>query len=92
MLVLTAKVVGGTGVHWMLLTVPPPVTVGTQVAPIAMPAALLLQVAVKPIKTWPGLTTVGVVAPKAADMSAALAVTVNMAVSQMAGVVAVHTL
>ena len=60
----------------------PAETVGTQVALVAALTPTLLQVAVKPAITWPGLTTVGVVALKAADMSAALAVTVKVAVSQ----------
>ena len=56
-------------------------TLGAQVALVAAPAPMLVQVAVRPVMTWPGLTTAGVVAPKAADMSAALAVTVSVAVS-----------
>ena len=60
----------------------PAVTVGTQVALVAAFTPTLVQVAVKPVITWPGLTTAGVVAPKAACMSAALAVTVKVAVSQ----------
>ena len=87
-----AKAPAGLLVHTTLLTVPPPVTVGTQVALTATPAVLLVQVAVRPVNTWPGLTVVGVVKPKAADMSAAVAVTVKTAVSQMVKAVGAHTL
>ena len=72
---------GEVGAQLKALMVPAE-TVGTQVALVAALAPTLVQVAVKPLMTWPGLTTVGVVAPKAADMSAALAVTVKVAVSQ----------
>ena len=72
---------GEVGAQLKALMVPAE-TVGTQVALVAALAPTLVQVAVKPLMTWPGLATVGVVAPKAADMSAALAVTVKVAVSQ----------
>ena len=81
---------GEVGVQLKALMLPAE-TVGTQLALVAGLAPTLVQVAVKPVTTWPGLTTVGVVAPKAADMSAALAVTVKVAVSHTAGVVALHT-
>ena len=71
---------GEVGVQLKALMVPAE-TLGTQVALVAALAPTFVQVAVKPVMTWPGLTTVGVVAPKAADMSAALAVTVRVAVS-----------
>ena len=58
-------------------------TVGTQVALVAVEPLMLVQVAVRPVMIWPGLTTAGVAAPRAADMSAAPAVTVRVAVSQM---------
>jgi hypothetical protein len=69
----------GTQVKALML---PADTVGAQVALVAAPAPTLVQVAVKPVMTWPGLTTVGVAAPKAAAMSAALAFTVKVAWSQ----------
>jgi hypothetical protein len=72
---------GEAGTQAKALMVPAE-TVGTQLALMAGLAPMLVQVAVKPVRTWPGLTTVGVVAPKAACMSAALAVTVKVAVSQ----------
>ena len=71
---------GELGVQLKALMVPAE-TVGAQLALVAALTPVLVQVAVKPVMTWPGLTTVGVVAPKAADMSAALAVTVRTAVS-----------
>ena len=69
---------GDAGAQLKALMVPAE-TVGAQVALVAALAPTFVQVAVM---TWPGLTTAGVVAPKAADMSAALAVTVKVAVSQ----------
>ena len=72
---------GEVGVQLKALMLPAE-TVGAQVALVAAFAPALLQVAVKPVMTWPGLTTVGVVAPKAAAMSEALAVTLKVAVSQ----------
>ena len=60
----------------------PALTLGAQLALIAALAPMLVQVAVKPVMTCPGLTTLGVLLPSAADMSAALAVTVKVAVSQ----------
>ena len=71
---------GELGVQLTALMAPAE-TLGTQLALIAALAPMLVQVAVKPLMTWPGLTSAGVVAPKAADMSAALAVTVKVAVS-----------
>ena len=47
----------------------PALTLGAQLALIAALAPMLVQVAVKPVMTCPGLTTLGVVAPSAADMS-----------------------
>ena len=75
-----ATLVPEGGTQTILLIVPA-LTVGTQVAPVAEAAAvaLLVQVSVRPVKLCPGDTTVGVVAPKAALMSAALAVTVKVA-------------
>jgi hypothetical protein len=76
-----AKLVcGELGVQLRALMVPAE-TLGAQVALVAAFAPTFVQVAVKPVMTWPGLTTLGVVAPRAADMSAALAVTVKVAVS-----------
>ena len=71
---------GEVGAQLKALMVPT-LTLGAQVALVAAFAPTFVQVAVKPVMTWPGLITVGVVAPKAADMSAALAVTVRVAVS-----------
>ena len=69
----------------------PTLTLGAQVALIAALAPMFVQVAVKFAITWPGLTTLGV-APRAADMSAALAVTVKVAVSQTVALgAAAHT-
>ena len=75
---------GELGVHTTLLTVPAE-TLGAQVALVAAPVPTLVQVAVKPVMTWPGLTTLGVVAPNAAAMSEALAVTVKVAWSHGSG-------
>ena len=65
-------------------------TVGTQVALVAAPASTLVQVAVKPVMTWPGLTTAGVVAPKAACMSAATTCTFTLGSQASAAAAAVH--
>ena len=59
---------GELGVHTTLLTVPAE-TLGAQVALVAAPVPTFVQVAVNPVKVCPGLTTLGVVAPNAADMS-----------------------
>ena len=71
---------GEVGAQLKALMVPAD-TLGAQLALVAAFAPTLVQVAVKPVMTWPGLTTAGVVAPSAADMSAALAVTLKVAVS-----------
>ena len=75
---------GELGVQLTALTVPAE-ALGVQLALVAAPVPMLLQVAVKPVMIWPGLTTLGVLAPKAADMSDALAVTVNVAWSHGSG-------
>ena len=77
-----AKLACGVAGTQLTALMVPAETVGTQVALVAAFTPTLVQVAVKPVMTWPGLTTAGVVAPKAACMSAALAVTVKVAVSQ----------
>ena len=81
MVPFTARLACGEAGTQVKALMVPAETLGTQVALVAAPAPMLVQVAVRPVMTWPGLTTAGVVAPKAADMSAALAVTVRVAVS-----------
>jgi hypothetical protein len=66
-----AKVVCGELGEQLKALMLPTLTLGTQLAAVAVLALMLVQVAVKPVITWPGLTTVGVVAPKVADMSVA---------------------
>jgi hypothetical protein len=78
MLALSANVADGLVTQTKSVMVPT-LTLGAQVALIAVAGPKLVHVAVKPVITCAGLTTVGVVAPKAADMSATVAVTVKVA-------------
>ena len=64
-----------------ILLIVPALTVGAQVAPVAVPGPELVQVSVRPVNTCPGDTTVGVLAPKAGLISATwLIVVVSVAV------------
>ena len=78
-----AKVVCGELGEQLNALMLPTLTLGTQVAAVAGLALMLVQVAVKLVMTCAGLTTVGVVAPRVACMSEALAVTSTLAVSQI---------
>ena len=75
---------GEAGVQLRALMVPAE-TDGAQLALMAAPVPTLVQVAVKPVMTWPGLTVLGVLVPSAAAMSVALAVTVRVAWSHGSG-------
>jgi hypothetical protein len=80
---------GEVGTQLKALIVPT-LTVGTQLALVAVLALMLVQVAVKPVRTWPGLTTVGVLTPRATLMSESVANSETATDPEHAGVVPVH--
>ena len=81
-----AKVAGGAGTHETpLMPVVMPsfvLELGTQVALVAADTPVFVQVSVRPVRCWPGLTSVGMFASTGV-MTAAVAVTVSVAVSQV---------